>query len=364
MGDMNDTRSQDCQQNTSLNCSLQDEHENSMPLVVFLFLTGTLIVLFNSGVLVLIIKEKKIRHNVYHFLILMLSMSDFVVGLGAVLNILRRIIPILQMSQSFAIFNTLLMTTGLHLSLFQVFLISLQRCLVICRDKWSSYIFSGNRKYGVCIGGWSFIAISNSVLISPPTNPYNPHDSENRLLHVYGDHYMVYRIYMIFLILFLLSSIIILYMVTIVHMHQAYRKIHPIGHTFSSRVHVTKATNNQTTESRAPENIPHTSSSSAQNQVDAGPERLQVGQSNKIVTLRHKKLVSTLQLVGLLITALVIFSGPLAVTLSWFDTVPPKIRGVVYGLFCINSMLNPFLYMWKLVDVRMMVKSALYCCNR
>ncbi|XP_056020616.1 uncharacterized protein LOC130054550 [Ostrea edulis] len=323
---MNEVASQGCSQNTSLNCPLHDEQQNhdSIPVILLTFLIGILTLLFNSGVLVLIVKEKKIRLNPYHFVVLMLCVSDFLVGLGATLSILRRTIPVFQMSKVFAIFNTLLMITGLYLSLYHTFLISLQRFFVICKEKWNSYIFCENRKYFVCIGGSIVIFIINCVLISPPMGEFGPPVNVNILSFVYNGHYAVYSIYIRFFTLFLLSSTVILYLVTMAYVHRTYRKISPI--VDSNALRVIKI-NVQTIESHP--SVKACTPPSVQDQVNVGPGRSRVEHSNQMDTLRRKKVVSTLQLVGLLITVHLIFTGPLLITLSWIDTISSRTRGIL-----------------------------------
>ncbi|XP_048740100.1 cannabinoid receptor 1-like [Ostrea edulis] len=357
MANVNGMTSRDCRPNISLNCSPHVEQDHySIPINAFFLFVGILTLVFNSGILVLIVKEKKIRLNLYHFLVLILCVSDVLVGLGFIFGILRTVHPAFQTSKAFAVLNVLLTTTGLYISLYHTFLISLQRFLVICKEKWNTLIFQQNRRYFVCVSGWIAILISNCIFISP--HPASP--GSDIISYVYNGHYQAYTIYIRFLTTSLLFSTVILYLVTIVYMLKTYRKISPTGD--SNALQVIETINIHTIE-------PHPSQkacvfSCLPHQVRVRPIRSRGEASNQIGTLTRKKVMSTLYLVGLLITVLLIFTGPLVVTLSWRDTFPTRLRGILFGLCCINSTLNPIIYVWKLVDIRGIVKSALFCLNR
>jgi hypothetical protein len=322
-----------------------------MPVVLVITLIGILALLFNSGVLVLIVREKKIRKNPYHFLVFMLCVSDFVVGVGIVFAIFRHFIPALQVSEGVIILHSLLMTVGIYFSLYNTFLISIQRFLVIYKEKWSYCLFGQNRKYFVCVGGWITIVITNCALISPPAKEIESLDDINILSFVYYGHYMAYKIYIRSVTLFLLSATVILYLVTIVYVNRSYRKVNPNVNSITlPAVRVIQV------QPTAPGPSSYTG---------ALPSVEGQGRPNvQLAMIKRKKVISTLQLVGLLITVFLLFSGPLVITLSWFDTFSSRIRGILFTLFGINSALNPFIYVWKLVDIREMVKKTLCCCKR
>jgi hypothetical protein len=356
---MNDTESQGCQQNTSLNCLSVEEQQNQnlTTAAILMWLIGILALLFNGGVLVLIIKEKKIRKNPYYFFVLMLCVSDSVAGLGIVFSTSLHLILGFQVNMVVAIVNVLLMITGLHLSLYHTFLISFQRFLVIWKEQWSSCIFRGNRKYYFCAVGWIGLVLGNCVFISPPMD-IGTTANTGAILFVYKGHYQLYMMYTRFLSLTLLSSTILLYLAAIAVVLKTYRKVNPIGHL--NNVRVIQVMEINTTESSPSENA--CTSSSVQNQVRVGQGTSQVQHSNWLNEQKRKKVVSTLQLVGLLITALVIFTGPFVVALLWSESFPIQISRVFFICCCINSVLNPFIYVWKLVDIREKVKSILCCC--
>lgn len=220
MANVTEIKIQGCQLNTSLNCYPHVEQQNnySIPLITLSMFVGVLALVFNSCILVLIVRENKIRLNLYHFLVLMLCVSDFVVGLAFVFAILRQLLPAVRTSKVFAVLNSMLMTLGVSLSLYHTFLISLQRCLVICKEKWNNFVFHENRKYIVYVSGWIVILISNCLFISPP--PDSP--TGDIISYAYNGHYKAFSIYMRSLTLALLFSTVLLYARTIVYMLKAY----------------------------------------------------------------------------------------------------------------------------------------------
>jgi hypothetical protein len=236
-------------------------------------------------------------------------------------------------------------------------LISFQRFLVIYEQKWSSYIFGGNGKYFVCVVGWVVIVLGNSVFISPPTE-FGPPGNVNVFLFVYNGHYKIYITYIRVLCLFLLSSTVLLYLAAIVIVSKKHKKVTPMGH--SNALRAKKEADIEMTVPGPSGTTSAAPSVSGQAKVNQGTSRVQ---SNQMATLRLKKIISTLQLVGFLIVILVIFTGPFIVALSCCDNFPIQIKQAFFVLYAINSVLNPIIYVWKLVDIREIVKSALCCCK-
>jgi hypothetical protein len=196
-----------------------------------------------------------------------------------------------------------------------------------------------------------------------------------------------------FLSLTLLSSTVILYLAAVAHFYYTHGKIGPIGHSNTSSANTTihvqaneagpskkiytqpsvqynaagssvKIIHVQPIESCPSNNVHPSSPMQSRKHVSPGTSRSEP--SSQIHTLTHRKVVGTLRLVGLLITILLVFTGPRIVTLFWSNALftSLKVRGIVTGLFSINSMINPFLYVWKLEEIRNRVKILLCCCNR
>lgn len=349
---------QDCA--AFLNCTLDDGKTNSLdsPLFISVMFVGILSLVFNGGVFVLIINVKKIRHNPYHFLVLMLSVSDFTVAFGIMCIGLQHLVPALNRNKLLIVLQIILLSIGLHLSLFQTFYISLQRFLIICTENWNSYVFNENRKYCICIGGWVVVVIINLVLVSPPSREFDPL-KDNIMSFVYHGHYSAQRTYNRVLTLSLLSLTIILYIITLVYVLVNHRKN---SMTRSNGVDI-KTINVEIVHPPSSISRFHTNQKNVTPSppLEEGPRRLYIESHNRLVTLRRKKAASTLYLVGFLIVVLLIFTGPLIVAM-WIDK--PKYIGICFCVCILNSLANPFIYMWKLDDVHKFIKSTICCLNR
>lgn len=84
----------------------------------------------------------------------------------------------------------------------------------------------------------------------------------------------------------------------------------------------------------------------------------------QITILRKRKIMNTIVLVGILMGFLVFLSGPLIISLV-VPYVPPLYLIVASVLCCLNSLVNPFIYCWKLPDLREALKSffgKVFCC--
>lgn len=104
--------------NTSLfNESFEkDNVQMDIPVLVSVSVIGFLSLTLNGGVFILVIKTTEIRSNPYHFLVMMLSVSDFFVGLSNVF-IFPRILNLSSMhtSRVLVVAQTFMLTNGLYL---------------------------------------------------------------------------------------------------------------------------------------------------------------------------------------------------------------------------------------------------------
>jgi hypothetical protein len=253
----------------------------------------------------------------------MLCVSDGVVGLGTILSICHHFVDGSEMKRVFTIFNSVVLTIGLHLSLYHTFLISLQRFLVIYKERWSYFIFRKNRKYFACCFGWLVVSLGNCVLISPPSD-FAPLDDVNVLAFVYHLHYNAYITYIRIFSMCLLSSTILLYLAATVIVMKSYKQITHIGHSTNVRVITVKSI--QTGEPRASEIA--CTSFSAQRPVRINPGPSHVEQASQVAVHRRKRVVSILQLVGVLVSALVILTGPFVIAVAWPDIFSIQIRRI------------------------------------
>lgn len=196
-----------------------------IPVLVSVSVIGFLSLTLNGGVFIFVIKTAEIRSNPYHFLVMMLSVSDFFVGLSNVF-IFPRILNLSSMhtSRVLVVAQTFMMTNGLYLSLLQIFLISLQRFTVVCTQQWNRYVFCGNRKYVVCIISWLLVVTSNVSLVSPPDRDYNRF-KDRFVSFVYSGRFVAFSFYNRLLTLSLLVSTLSLYFITTRYVIKNYNQV-------------------------------------------------------------------------------------------------------------------------------------------
>lgn len=101
---------------SSFNESFEEENiKVNIPVLISVSVIGFLSVILNGGVFILVIKTSEIRSNPYHFLVMMLSVSDFFVGLANVFICPRILIPSLHKSKILVVVQTFMLTNGLYL---------------------------------------------------------------------------------------------------------------------------------------------------------------------------------------------------------------------------------------------------------
>lgn len=337
--------------NTSLfNESFEkDNVQMDIPVLVSVSVIGFLSSTLNGRVFILVIKTTEIRSNPYHFLVMMLSVSDFFVGLSNVF-IFPRILNLSSMhtSRVLVVAQTFMMTNGLYLSLLQIFLISLQRFTVVCTQKWNRYVFCGNRKYVVCIISWLLVVTSNVSLVSPPDRDYNRF-KDRFVSFVYSGRFVAFSFYNRLLTLSLLVSTLSLYFITTRHVIKNYNQVGP-GQGAPTQMRVVTIT---VREANCQQNLPPSE--------EVIPQISRITYTSNLHDFRHKKVKDTLLLVGLLITFLFVLTGPLMIAV-WIDDSSQFLR-ISFCVCTINSLANPFIYLWKLTIVRNFVKSAFVCTN-
>lgn len=337
--------------NTSLfNESFEkDNVQMDIPVLVSVSVIGFLSLTLNGGVFIFVIKTAEIRSNPYHFLVMMLSVSDFFVGLSNVF-IFPRILNLSSMhtSRVLVVAQTFMMTNGLYLSLLQIFLISLQRFTVVCTQQWNRYVFCGNRKYVVCIISWLLVVTSNVSLVSPPDRDYNR--SKDRFVSfVYSGRFVAFSFYNRLLTLSLLVSTLSLYFITTRHVIKNYNQVGP-GQGAPTQMRVVTIT---VREANCQQNLPPSE--------EVIPQISRITYTSNLHDFRHKKVKDTLLLVGLLITVLFVLTGPLMIAV-WIDDSSQFLR-ISFCVCTINSLANPFIYLGKLTNVRNFAKSAFVCTN-
>lgn len=347
--------------NTSLfNESFEkDNVQMDIPVLVSVSVIGFLSSTLNGGVFILVIKTTEIRSNPYHFLVMMLSVSDFFVGLSNVFICPRILTPSsMHTSRVLVVAQTFMLTNGLYLSLLQIFLISLQRFTVVCTQKWNRYVFCGNRKYVVCIISWLLVVTSNVSLVSPPDRDYNRF-KDRFVSFVYSGRFVAFSFYNRLLTLSLLVSTLSLYFITTRHVIKNYNQVGP-GKGAPTQTSIVQLRLTQmrvvtitAREANCHQNLPPSE--------EVIPQISRITYTSNLHDFRHKKVKNTLLLVGLLITFLFVLTGPLMIAV-WIDDSSQFLR-ISFCVCTINSLANPFIYLWKLTNVRNFVKSAFVCTN-
>lgn len=344
---------------TLLNVSAVEDQSSEpiTPLLISFMIVGFLSLTLNGGVFILVIKAGEIRSNPYHFLVMMLSVSDFFMGLATFSTGPRVIIPSLHRSRILAVVQICLMSNGLYLSLVQIFLISLQRFAIICTEKLNTYIFCENRKYFTCFGSWMVVIVGNLSFVSPPPREYN-FVVDSFLTFVYNGRYLGYLFFNRLLTISLLSATIILYLITLRYVSKHLGKL---SNEKSKNVKVKPyqvfSVSGTETETRLTSLPSHRPNSPSPHQANKKIVRTAI--RSKLGDARHKKVKGTLTLVGILITVLIVLTGPLMV-FFWGIGSTILLR-LSFCICSINSLVNPFIYMWKLPSVRKYIESKFIC---
>lgn len=329
----------------------EDELPPFTPLLVFIVIIGVLSQILNGGVFILVIRKKTIRRNPYHFLVLMLSVSDYFIGLSNVCIGPGIIFPSLHKCRILVVMQIFLLTNGLYLSLLQTFLISLQRYLVICKENWNTFFFSKNRKYIVCISSWIVVTATNLSLVSPPEREFRFFE-ERFVAFVYGGLYPAFTFYNRFLTLAFLSSTIILYLITLRYVLKKFSKVEPLQESpirtqgNPIQIHVVSS---EKLDDRSSLPSPH----------EAALGTTQSTYHSQFVRNRRRKVNETMFLVGSLILVLLVLTGPLIVAILIDDS--SRFLRFSFCICTINSLVNPFIYLRKLGNVRDYFKSTFTC---
>lgn len=366
---------------TNCTTEVQETEYESEPIAFIVLLTGLICAGLNVLVFFIFLINRKLRQNSYHFLVLLLSFCDLLVGLGFIVYAIRKLGEVLIHSKMLCIVQMVLFANGILLSLFQTFLISLQRYLVICKTPWSNLLFQNSRKYIVCILNWVIIFIFTVGLISPPEDDKENNEMVCDVQYVYNRNQIILEVFVRSSVVFLVMTVV-LYCVTICHVVKMNKKIVPKNANTSSQQNVSRsqqitssqASNNSTVQQHRQiriawecKNTPLQQKETLSRKVSQTPKKpvsLQAMEHGQIATLRKRKIMNTFVLTGILMGFLVFLSGPLIISLV-VPYVPPLYLVVASVLCSLNSLMNPFIYCWKLPDLREALKSffgKVFCC--
>lgn len=137
--------------------------------VTFSFV-GITVVILNLIVIVIAYSSKELRQNTYLNLILTLSVNDFLFGLSTLFSGIRMFSIKLDKQRELCIISSIIIPICLLMTLYQSFLISLHRYLVISESDWDKTLFEKKRSFIWYMTGWVVIIVSQVILISPMTD--------------------------------------------------------------------------------------------------------------------------------------------------------------------------------------------------
>jgi hypothetical protein len=365
-----------------MNCTLSvDDNHPKTAVMIIVLLIGTLCILLNGLVLLSLLLKEKLRQNPYHFLVLLLSFCDVLVGVGFVIQAFRMQKANWMNSEVLCIFMVTSLTNGMILSLLQTCWISLQRYLIICKTEWSNRLFQGNRKYCVCLLSWLVILVFTMGLISPAEEKATDKHDFCGTAYVYSGNRVVFKVFAKSS-LFLLVLTVVLYCITIRNVIKMNRQNLPQNRVEYSK-QITSCLPNENSDStqhtstdsrevgmawgRPDDNLSSMQPPSTRNvrtveelpaarSVPAAEGYVQnqpplTAQHAQIAALRRKKIVNTIVLVGILMLFLIFLSGPLILSFVIPD-LPFVYLNIAAGLCGLNSLINPFIYCWKMPEVK------------
>lgn len=257
----------------------------------------------NISVIIVTFSTRKLRQNTYLNLILTLSVSDFIFGLTTLLTGIRRLSPLLFKIKELCILSNIIVPTCFLASLYQMFLISLHRYLVISGSDWSKKLFKQKRKYIWYMACWVVQIVPLSFFISPLPTEVDHTCSTDTVF--YENRYIVFCIMVIPEAVYIFL-IIVFYCSAMFSLKKKY-------------LNVKKST-----------------------------------LSDRILENRREKFLKSMKSVSVLLLALLVFSGPMIVRnfLSISDVANQESLLITFPLTNINSLLNPLIYFTNIVEFK------------
>lgn len=270
---------------------------------VSLFLVGSIVVILNLIVIVVAYSSKKLRQDTYLNLVLTLSVNDFLFGLSTLIFIIRRLSTIFSTSRELCIFSNIISPVCLVMTLYQSFLISLHRYLVVSRSDWGKNLFKEKRNYIWYLAGWAMIVAPISAFISPVSDEFSIVCTVDTVFN--GNKNIVLCIIAVSEFILILL-ILVFYCMTMCNLKRHYS------------------------------NMSHST------------------MSNTIIENSQKKFLKSMKLVNMLLLALFIFSGPFLVRnfIEIFLPVSKPVLFITYALTNINSFVNPLIYFIDLLEFK------------
>lgn len=315
----------DCEVKTN---NLTNINPLSAPIASMGLLVSMVITTVNLTVLLIFLKSKSVRANRHHNLVICLSICDLSIGLSGFIASIRMLIPAWSGLYVPCILSSVIVGVGVFMSLFQTFLISFHRFLVAIGSPWNDRLLQGKRKYAIYSLSWSVVLALHYALI----RPYSENLDICNIQIVYGKNFKFFMGGYGITAMVLMLSTIILYLFTLNSVCKRYMR------TYAWQIQIEHKTTSATSSN---ENTLYN--------TEAG----------------KKKVFESLKVVGMIISLLVLLTGPFVVvvfmTLFRFEPSHSLIF-ITCLLSSINSIINPFIYSWKIESLRKEFKMLFQTC--
>lgn len=268
---------------------------------------GFTVSFLNLSVIIVTFSTRKLRQNTYLNLILTLSVSDFIFGLTTLLTGIRRLSPLLSKMKELCILSNLIVPTCFLASLYQMFLISLHRYLVISGSDWSTKLFKQKRKYIWYMACWVVHIVPLSFFVSPLPAEVDHTCSTDTVF--YENRYIVFCIIVI-------PQLVCIFLILVFYCSAMF--------------------------------------SLKKNDLNVKQSTL----SDRILENKREKFLKSMKSVSVLLLVLLIFSGPMVVRnfLSIIQEATQESLLITFPLTNINSLLNPLIYFTNVVEFKNAIK--------
>lgn len=305
----------DDQKENKTNLSVDDPSFNPDLVAAGIFFVGSIVVILNLFVIVVAYSSKKLRQDTYLNLILTLSVNDFLFGLSTMVTVIRRLSNIFFTSRELCIFSNIISPICLVMTLYQSFLISLHRYLVVTGSDWSKNLFKQKRNYIWYLAGWAMLVAPVSALISPDSDEF---DIVCTVDTVFSKNKSIVMCIIAVSEFILILLILVFYCMT---MYSLKRRFLNTSHSSVSKT---------------------------------------------ILENRKKKFLKSMKSVNRLLLALLIFSGPFLVRnfIEIFMPLSKPVLFVTYALTNINSMVNPFIYFTNLLEFKTAIRRLCFLSSQ
>ena len=291
------------------------EKRNLQFFSIILSVVGVAVMILN-GLVVLTSRDQGLRKNTYLNLVLFLSVVDFQLGLTTFLGGMRWAFGWLN-SLEICIIMSVMGSSGLAISLYQSFCISLHRYLVITNNKWRKSLFEKKRKYIVCLTGWLVLIGSFAFLVSPTSY------DDDLCYHavIYGGKIVETRWFYTIILTSLMLATFFVYCIAM----------------YSLKVRYLSMSADDLQSSNTPTN-------------------------SYIFSRSRKRIVDSMKMVSILLLALYFFSGPLAMlnTLNLQHSENRELFFIAFSFAVLNSLINPIIYYFNIEEFQKALKS-LFC---